>query len=141
MAGYDIDDTAPTGQVSQFDSLFNTPPLNGHFFSCNDWDFSFDPADTQSAQQRAVLKRAFGVNDLELYTLSQMLPSEKKYTKLEVISWLYRLSLWASSNDLNPLELYEFSFILFKEYRAADNQRLEQFKTLCSAADWLKEQN
>lgn len=140
LAGYDIDDTAPTGEVSQFDSLFNTPPLNGHFFSCNDWDFSFDPADTQSAQQRAVLKRAFGVNDLELYTLSQMLPSENKYTKLEVISWLYRLSLWASSNDLNPLELYEFSFILFKEYRAADNQRLEQFKTLCSAADWLKEQ-
>ena len=140
LAGYDIDDTSRTGKVSQFDSLFNTPPLNGHFFSCNDGYFSCDPADTESAQQRAVLKRAFGVNDLELYTLSQMLPSEKNYTDLESISWLYRLSLWARSNDLNPLELYEFSLIIFGDYCVADNQRFEQFQMLCSGADWLTEQ-
>jgi hypothetical protein len=140
LVGGDIDDTAHIGKVSQFDRLFNTPPLNGHFFSCNDGDFNFDPASTDSAQQRAVLKRAFGVNDLELYTLSQISPNHSKSSSLNGISWLYRLSLWASSNDLSPLELYEFTRIMFSKLNASDIAPLEQFQIICSGADWLTEQ-
>ncbi|MEM5506714.1 neuraminidase-like domain-containing protein [Shewanella frigidimarina] len=140
LVGGDIDDTAHIGKVSQFDRLFNTPPLNGHFFSCNDGNFNFDPADIDSAQQRAVLKRAFGVNDLELYTLSQISPNDSKSLSLNGISWLYRLSLWASSNDLSPLELYEFTRIMFSELHASDIAPLEQFQIVCSGADWLTEQ-
>lgn len=109
LAGADINAYAPAGELSQFDRLFNNPPLNDVAFTTNDANdtISFDPDDTAYVQERAVLKRALGVDDAGLATLAAIVDHDDFAwaRSLANLSTLYRVGLWARMHDLTPQEL------------------------------------
>lgn len=138
LAGCDIDDASPVGKVSQFDLLFNTPPLNGNIFTCDGSEINCDPEDSKSTQQRAVLKRAFGVNDTEFNAMVKILTDGSTVRMdLPSVSGLYRISLWASCNGWHPLELYEVLRMLTGSTYAPNEDLLFLFERFCLLADWL----
>ncbi|ELA9298406.1 neuraminidase-like domain-containing protein [Vibrio parahaemolyticus] len=109
LAGADINAYAPAGELSQFDQLFNNPPLNDVAFTTNDANdtISFAPDDTMYVQERAVLKRALGVDDAGLATLAAIVDHDNFAwaRSLANLSTLYRVGLWARVHDLTPQEL------------------------------------
>ncbi|OBU42172.1 hypothetical protein AYY27_19525 [Photobacterium damselae] len=109
LAGADINAYAPAGELSQFDRLFNNPPLNDVAFTTNNANdtISFDPDDTTYVQERAVLKRALGVDDAGLATLAAIVDHDDFAwsRSLAHLSTLYRVGLWARMHDLTPQEL------------------------------------
>ncbi|ODS24949.1 hypothetical protein AB835_01430 [Candidatus Endobugula sertula] len=113
LAGDNIDNTpALEGQLNQFDRLFNNPPLNDKVFTLDDGEgtITFDPSDpnyAQYAQERAVLKRALGVDDNGLYILAQIANSDHLTwpRSLSNISMLYRIGLLAHVHNLTPQDL------------------------------------
>ncbi|MPY24335.1 neuraminidase-like domain-containing protein [Shewanella sp. YLB-07] len=110
LVGGDIDNTpVPEGQLNQFDSLFNTPPLNDIVFTTDDTEDSinFDPSDTTYVQERAVLKRTLGVDDAGLLVLAQIADHDDLAwpRSLSNISMLYRIGLLARVHDLTPQAL------------------------------------
>lgn len=112
LAGADINAYAPAGELSQFDRLFNNPPLNDVAFTTNDVNdtISFAPTDTtytQYTQERAVLKRALGVDDAGLATLAAIVDHDDTAwaRSLTNLSALYRVGLWARVHGLSPQEL------------------------------------
>lgn len=143
LVGCDIDDAAQEGQVSQFDQLFNTPPLNGIYFICDGGEIDCDPENASSMQQRAVLKRAFGVNDQELLALAVMAGNQSSVRgDLPGISLLYLFSLLARCNGWSPLEL-QVAISVNPACRTVSrtSSSFRQFlKDLFAFADWLTSQ-
>ncbi|PRP68767.1 hypothetical protein BUE93_20555 [Chromobacterium amazonense] len=109
LAGADINVYAPAGEMSQFDRLFNAPPLNGIPFTTDDADdsLSFDAADTVYAHHRAVLKRALGVEDAGLAALAAIVDQDDSQwaRSLANLSMLYRVGLLARLHQLTPQAL------------------------------------
>ena len=109
LAGANINAYAPAGELSQFYQLFNSPPLNDVAFTTSDGNdtISFAPTDTTYTQERAVLKRALGVDDAGLATLAAIVDHEDKAwaRSLTHLSTLYRVGLWARVHGLAPQEL------------------------------------
>ncbi|MDE1480280.1 hypothetical protein KKJ01_19175 [Xenorhabdus bovienii] len=58
-----ISQRANNNQTSQFDRLFNTPPLNGQSFSLDDQELDLNPGSADD-WHKAVLKRAFNADDI-----------------------------------------------------------------------------
>lgn len=109
LAGADINAYAPAGELSQFDRLFNNPPLNNVAFTTdnNNDTISFAPTDTTHTLNRAVLKRALGVDDAGLATLAAIVVHDDDAwaRSLTNLSTLYRVGLWARLHGLSPQEL------------------------------------
>ncbi|WP_256719882.1 Tc toxin subunit A, partial [Burkholderia pseudomallei] len=57
------------GQSGQFDRLFNSPPLNGYVFGTGGPRIDLKPDSSGDDLRKAVLKRAFQVDDVALYRL------------------------------------------------------------------------
>ncbi|MDR5613067.1 MAG: hypothetical protein RAM38_01310 [Arsenophonus sp.] len=74
LAGLKISQTAINGQLSQYDQLFNNPPLYGQKFFPDDKDYDVAP----EAQNvfKSNLKQAFGINDQELYQIFLLLKGD-----------------------------------------------------------------
>ncbi|MBF8739677.1 neuraminidase-like domain-containing protein [Pseudomonas guariconensis] len=112
MAGKSIGVTARAGEASQFDRLFNDPPLIDGGLSCEDYvmlDLHPSKAEEQ-ADVKATLKRACQTDDQGLYTLGQLLAAEQDAdvrfaTTLGQLSRLYALSIWGRVHGLAPVEL------------------------------------
>ncbi|OJB92082.1 neuraminidase-like domain-containing protein [Yersinia ruckeri] len=106
LAGADINAYAPAGELSQFDRLFNNPPLNDIAFTINNDNdtISFDPTDTTYTHERAVLARALGVDDAGLATLAVIVAHNDPAwpRSLANLSTLYRVGLWARVHSLSP---------------------------------------
>ncbi|MGI0120503.1 hypothetical protein, partial [Zooshikella sp. RANM57] len=83
------------GQLSQFDALFNNPPLGGETFHISGAEINCAP-DAPYSHDRAVLKRAFMTDDAELDLLSRLGGGSNTVTRdLPHISQLYRACLFA----------------------------------------------
>jgi len=65
LAGGNINIYAAAGEITQFDKLFNTPPLQELYFTTSG-QLVFTPDEEDHKFHRAVLKRAFNMNDSEL---------------------------------------------------------------------------
>ncbi|MCC8422015.1 Tc toxin subunit A-related protein [Photorhabdus thracensis] len=95
-------------QSSQFDRLFNTPPLNGQYFSAEDEELDLNPGSADD-WRKAVLKRAFNADDISLYRLLQITDHNDKDGKiknnLENLSDLYIGKLLAEIHQLTIDEL------------------------------------
>lgn len=95
-----------SGQPSQFDRLFNTPPLNGQVFSADGTVISLDTGDAKADVFRiAVLKRALRVNDAELYALWRLAAGDQGSVSFTCdmpgLSLLYRMKLLADVYGLS----------------------------------------
>lgn len=97
--------------TSQFDQLFNNPPLNGSIFLESDHSLNLDNpeliTDSSSIIILNTLKRAFNVNDIELTMLWHIGQGKNYYFTciLEKLSLLYRVSLLAKIYGLSINEL------------------------------------
>ncbi|MGJ0576938.1 neuraminidase-like domain-containing protein [Xenorhabdus bovienii] len=102
-----ISQHATDNQASQFDRLFNTPPLNGQSFSIDDKELNLNPGSADD-WCKAVLKRAFTADDISLYRLLQMAhrtTDGKMANNLDNLSTLYLAKLLADTHQLTIDEL------------------------------------
>ncbi|WP_240674670.1 neuraminidase-like domain-containing protein [Burkholderia stabilis] len=101
------------GQSSQFDRLFNSPPLNGYLFGTGGSRIDLKPDSPDDDLRKAVLKRAFQVNDVALYRLLHLAdPGNKDGTipnDITHLSALYRAHLLA---DVHRLSVDELALLL-----------------------------
>ncbi|MCC8456600.1 neuraminidase-like domain-containing protein [Photorhabdus aegyptia] len=99
-------------QPSQFDRLFNTPLLNGQYFSTGDEEIDLNSGSTGD-WRKAVLKRAFNIDDVSLYRLLKITDHDNKDGKiknnLKNLSNLYIGKLLA---DIHQLTIDELDLLL-----------------------------
>lgn len=110
LAGNTINVYAKAHQLSQFDRLFNNPPLHGTAFRTDDAADALDlNADSDTGVfQRAVLKRAFAVNDAELTQMGQIVDRDStglSTCDVTQLTDLYFVALLAHSLQLTIAEL------------------------------------
>lgn len=100
------------GESSDFDLLFNTPQLNKEYFSADSSIVNFKPDSITDTFRTGVLKRAFQINDTELYTLWSLVqgtPTPPVFTcNLDNISALYRIYLVAKIHHISISQLSMF---------------------------------
>ncbi|MDE9487905.1 neuraminidase-like domain-containing protein, partial [Xenorhabdus bovienii] len=102
-----ISQRANDNQTSQFNRLFNTPPLNGQSFYLDDQELDLNPGSADD-WRKAVLKRAFNADDISLYRLLQMAHRTthgKIANNLNNLSALYLAKLLADTHQLTIDEL------------------------------------
>lgn len=99
-------------ESSQWDRIFNTPPLTEEgFYPDDNKTIILLPDDPDHADIKATLKRAFCTDDDGMWTLWQIYDSSVSASKLELnlehISGMYAISLWARALSLSPQELLQ----------------------------------
>lgn len=136
LAGLKISQTAVNGELSQYDQLFNNPPLYGQKFVPDDKDYDIAP----SAQNifKSNLKQAFAVNDQELYQML-LLFKDDNYCKndLATTSVFYSLYLLTSAFHLTVAELT----ILLNLLNYKNIPSAELISKLNTTVAWLNKQN
>ncbi|KPY68982.1 Insecticidal toxin complex protein TcdA1 [Pseudomonas syringae pv. syringae] len=95
---------------SLFDQVFNSPPLNGESFAPSTTQINLLPDNAADHSfEKAVLKRAFNVDDVGLFTLLSIFDnsvSTGAFTlNLKNLSAMYALSRWARLHGLSVAEL------------------------------------
>lgn len=108
LAGANINQIAHSSKASQFNQIFNIPPLNNQFFYADGKELDLEPGKSADTQSLGVLKRALQVDDTALYTLFKLTFADKTsvFTKtINNLSALYRTRLLATVNNLTVNEL------------------------------------
>lgn len=141
---------SPRGsQSSVFSLLFNTPPLNNQVFSADGTTIKLEPAGVTDTFRTGVIKRAFGVNDTELYTLWSLATgnaSPPDFTcDINNLSILYRVSLLAETHGLNVTELAALLSVSPYATQAIESLSDSDMARLISFVDqytqWLSQMN
>src|SRR5690606_13459786 len=109
LAGVLIGQNSHPDRPDMFTRLFNSPLMDGKEFKADNTPVSLNPEEINDTYRTGVLKRAFQVNDAELYTLWCLweewgTPVEFPCS-IENISALYRLKLLADVHGLSVTEL------------------------------------
>ncbi|PQQ24884.1 insecticidal toxin complex protein TcbA [Photorhabdus hindustanensis] len=155
LANINISQQAVGNQLSQFEQLFNHPPLNGIRYEISEDnskhlpnpDLNLKPDSTGDDQRKAVLKRAFQVNASELYQM--LLITDRKEdgvikNNLENLSDLYLVSLLAQIHNLTIAELNILLVICgygdTNIYQITDDNLAKIVETLLWITQWLKTQ-
>ncbi|MEM8421771.1 neuraminidase-like domain-containing protein [Morganella morganii] len=119
LCGAAISQDSDDGQLSQFDRLFNNPPLNGCVFSLS---HDYIPMKTDEEDpRRDVLKRAFRVDNTGLYQLFDMIlpymfEQGGAYNDINMLSYFWRLRLLADVHHLTVAQLHT----LWRQYPGYD---------------------
>ena len=137
------------GQLSQFDRLFNNPPLNGIVYRTADNYIPVKPDDEDP--RREVLKRAFRVDSTGLYLLYDIIttPESIEYgilDRIRTISHLWRLRLLADIHHLTVAQLHTLwrrypGYNSDGIYRLSEQQYRELINFLYQTTQWLTAQN
>ncbi len=109
LAGSAIGQVAHDNQASAFNRLFNMPMLNSTEFTADGTAIQLSASGASDTLRTGVIKRAFGVNDSELYTLwilasGSATPPDFKCS-IENLSALHRVSLLGEVHNLSVTEL------------------------------------
>ncbi|EPS4548983.1 neuraminidase-like domain-containing protein [Morganella morganii] len=144
LSGATISTVSYDGQLSQFDRMFNNPPLNGEVYSLSNDSVSLK-ADTTDTR-RDILKRAFSVNNIDLLLLSAMTNRHGNSAVItnnaNKISTLYLIRLLADSLALSISQLN--TLLLLSPFTKTDldqDNRLQMMDYLWQTTQWLNEQN
>lgn len=109
LAGASINQQSHRHQPSAFTRWFNLPLLNNQEFSVDGISIKLDPDSITDTFRVAVLKRAFQVNDSELYTLWSLAQGTNSppdfICSIDNLSALCRVSLLAQVHGLKVTEL------------------------------------
>ncbi|HEY2566307.1 MAG TPA: neuraminidase-like domain-containing protein [Candidatus Aquirickettsiella sp.] len=143
----DISQHSVGQQASQFTQLFNTPYLDNQEFSADNTKLNLSPGASEDYFRLGVLKRAFQVNETELYTLWKLACGGKDLEfscSVKNLSVLYRMRLLA---ELHHLTVHELSLLLsislyaeqnLADFSGAEWSMLVDF--LYSCTEWLATQ-
>ncbi|OCA53696.1 neuraminidase-like domain-containing protein [Photorhabdus namnaonensis] len=132
-------------QPSQFDRLFNTPPLNDHHFSAEGEEINLNPGSANN-WHKAVLKRAFDADDISLYRLLLITNHNNKDGKIknniENLSDLYMGKLLA---EIHQLTIDELGLLLIAMgerttslYQIDDDKLATLINKLYTVIGWLR---
>ena len=143
----DISTASYDGQLSQFDRLFNNPPLNGVTYTLGGGDIPMKP--DSKDPRREVLKRAFRVDNTGLWQIFNI-NDQSDLDKLAInniieLSPIYLARLLADVNNLTVAQLY--ALLQVSPYRSsriyfmADPERRELINFLYQTTQWLNAQN
>ncbi|CAI8979748.1 neuraminidase-like domain-containing protein [Pseudomonas chlororaphis] len=108
LVGAEISQQAENGGPSQFDQLFNSPPLAGMEYVVDDSLMNLLPNDLGDESKKNSLKRAFAVDNSGLYQLCLTAKGERSgivRNDIETLSGLYLTKLLADSHALSVYEL------------------------------------
>ncbi|MGC6061452.1 neuraminidase-like domain-containing protein [Enterobacter kobei] len=153
LSGTNISEAPEENQTSQFDRLFNSPPLNGQYFSTdgNTIQLNPDKIDSEADQPwySAVLKRALQINGAELYALGRLTfgtDSDGAFDcNLVNLSSLYRVKLLADAYGLSVRELVMLLSISSWAGKALASLDTGELNTLITSlaiqVQWLHEQS
>ncbi|QCI12109.1 hypothetical protein E6B08_12395 [Pseudomonas putida] len=151
LAGGDISTTARQGEVSQFDRLFNNPPLVPGGFLFDEKLVYLNPelVEKGDGDTLATLRRACQVDEEGLYELGLCLAAaeSKKVTvrkKKSQVSRLYTLSLWARLHSLRPAELRQLLNLIGlpdRLYTKSADDWLQLLQKLSATVKWLAKRN
>lgn len=141
LCDLDISRTSTAILSSQFDLLFNSPPLNGQTFFLDGKAILINPSklDPADSLRRAVLKRAFQVDDRGLWLLHQMgcrTMSDSVNNNLDCLSGLYRIALLAQVHALTVDELNTLLLLSLSPYRTTPLYNIDA-PTLKSLTQYL----
>lgn len=144
LSGANISTVSYDGQLSQFDRMFNNPPLNGEVYSLGNGDISLQPGRTDT--RRDILKRAFSVNHTDLLFMSAMINRYGDSTtipnNINKISALYLIRLLADSLALSISQLNILLLLSpFTKTDLGQDNRLQMMDYLWQTTQWLNEQN
>ncbi|MCU6209262.1 neuraminidase-like domain-containing protein [Enterobacter cloacae] len=145
MTGVNISIFGQEGDPSQFDRLFNSPPLIEGGFIANNTNISLLPEMAAlNADIKATLKRAFLTDDGGMYQLKMTLHktgAAALAVRLEHVSMMYRLSLWAKVLEVSPLELRQLAEMCGLPddlYRKTPEEWHALFEKMSATMQWLK---
>lgn len=144
LAGANIGQIDSPGQDSLFTRLFNTPMLdNKQFTADNNETINLQPSENnKNTFTKSVIKRAFGVNDAELYTLTLLSTGSATGNlscSVSNLSTLYRIKLLADVHGLTVRELDALLALLVPPFDAKPIGSIPQqeFSELVSYIDRL----
>ena len=149
LCGAAISQDSCDGQLSQFDRLFNNPPLNGCVFSLSD---DYIPMKTDGEDpRRDVLKRAFRVDNTGLYQLFDMMipymfEQGGAYNSINVLSYFWRSRLLADVHHLTVAQLHTLwrlspGYNSGGTYELSEQQYRDFIHFIYQTTQWLTAQN
>lgn len=138
LAGVLIGQNSHPDRPDMFTRLFNSPLMDGKEFKADNTPVSLNPEEINDTYRTGVLKRAFQVNDAELYTLWCLweewgTPGEFPCS-IENISALYRLKLLA---DVHGLSVTELAMLLEVSGQYSGAMKGFSLETLRALTDYL----
>ncbi|EPS6026819.1 neuraminidase-like domain-containing protein [Morganella morganii] len=149
LCGATISQDSDDGQLSQFDRLFNNPPLNGCVYSTGG---TLIPMKTDEEDpRRDVLKRAFRVDNTGLYQLFDiilpyMLEHGGANNTIEMLSRFWRLHLLADVHHLTVAQLHTL-WLRYPGYNSEGTHEIneQQYRDfihfIYQTTQWLTVQN
>ncbi|WP_368938220.1 Tc toxin subunit A, partial [Morganella morganii] len=147
LCNADISRVSYDGQLSQFDRLFNNPPLNGVTYTLNGSEIPMTP-DAEDPR-REVLKRAFRVDNTGLWQIFDITArddSDKKdRNNIENLSDLLLVRLLADVHNLTVAQLDTLlrisPYSTTNIYQIKEEKRRELITFLYQTTQWLNTQN
>ncbi|MEY1424818.1 neuraminidase-like domain-containing protein [Morganella morganii] len=125
--------------ISQFDRIFNNPPLGGSVFKDDNTEINFFTGNyPDNSHERFIincLKRSLGVNESGLAGLCEFIYGEKSWVKcnIEFLSLCYRTVLISRVNHISANEL----IILFRLLPDVFKNNIQTYKTSDDIYDML----
>ncbi|WP_426158928.1 neuraminidase-like domain-containing protein [Pseudomonas sp. TSRC2-2] len=109
LCGGRLSMSAQDGELSQFDKLFNNPPIGDTAFVPSGLLLYLAPSSTKNPVEKATLKRALQVDDAGLFALLGIYDKDNNSGFIELnlhnLSRMYSLSRWAQLHALSVSEL------------------------------------
>ncbi|EDV0149942.1 insecticidal toxin protein, partial [Salmonella enterica subsp. enterica] len=147
LCNADISQVSYDGQLSQFDRLFNNPPLNGVTHTLGGDPIPMRP--DEQDPRREVLKRAYRVDNTglwQIFNITDRNDSDKKDgNNIENLSDLLLVRLLADVHNLTVAQLDTLLRIspynATKIYRITEETRRELLTFLYLTTQWLNTQN
>ncbi|WP_104038531.1 Tc toxin subunit A-related protein [Vibrio jasicida] len=111
LLGYEISNKKNGSKSSQFDRLFNTNLLEGRTFTVDDsrGSMNYNPESNEFIYERNVLKKAFEIDDQELFDISAWIYSSDTRS-LNNISAAYQVTLLAKLLEISVSKLKDFMY-------------------------------
>ncbi len=147
LCNADISRVSYDGQLSQFDRLFNNPPLNGVTYTLDGSKIPMTPG--AEDPRREVLKRAFRVDNTGLWQIFDITArddSDKKdRNNIENLSDLLLVRLLADVHNLTVAQLDTLlrisPYSTTNIYQIKEEKRRELITFLYQTTQWLNTQN
>lgn len=149
LAGYSIPVTSGAGSASPFDLLFNTPPLQNHYFALSGATIDFNPSKQNEWElTKSTVKRAMRANDADMYALVRMADRDSDNLKIDLpsLSNVYRIKLLANVHSLTVSQLKMLLTSLgYDSNDIVPTTDADWFETLINrlngVVNWLNEQS
>ncbi|MBT0381432.1 insecticidal toxin protein, partial [Morganella morganii subsp. morganii] len=147
LSGANISTVSHDGQLSQFDRMFNNPPLNGVTYTLDDSYIMMKP--DAKDPRREVLKRAFRVDNTGLWQLFNIHDrtdiDDTAGNRMNEIKGIYLARLLADVHNLTVAQLNALLLVsthrTTRLYMISDQKRRELITFLYQTTQWLNTQN